>query len=79
MWKVNITVPVCNSESRDDPPNYRGMLLINAVYKIFSNFVNSRLLKWANAFGKICDVQSGFRQGYSAVNHMFYNNNNVSI
>ena len=39
-WTESIIVPVYKSGSRKDPNNYRGISLLNIMYKIFSFVIN---------------------------------------
>ena len=64
-------LPIHKAGSRDDPSNYRGVSLINVMYKIFSNIVNERLCTWVEAYGKIDEAQAGFRAEYSTADNMF--------
>ena len=67
----SIIVPVHKSGSKDDPSNFRGISLINVMYKIFSLIVNKRLCNWAELNGNIDEAQAGFHAGYSTVDYMF--------
>ena len=60
----SIIVPVHKSGSKDDTSNFRGISLINVMYKIFSNIVNKRLCNWAELNGNIDEAQAGFHAGY---------------
>jgi len=64
MWRDSIIVPVHKSGSKDDTSNFRGISLINVMYKIFSNIVNKRLCNWAELNGNIDEAQAGFHAGY---------------
>ena len=71
MWRDSIVIPVYKSGLRDEPANYRGISLINVMYKIFSNILYDRLRKWAELNNKIDEAQSGFRAGYSTTDNIF--------
>ena len=64
-------MPVYKTGATDDPSNYRGISLINVMYKIFSNIVYNRLCKWANLNNKIAEPQAGFRKGYSTIDNLY--------
>ena len=70
-WSESVIIPVYKSGSRDNPSNYRGISLINVMYKIFSIIVNDRLYKWAENFNLIDESQAGFRAGYSVIDNLF--------
>ena len=40
-----VLVPVHKSGTKYDPSNYRGISLLNVLYKIFSIIINDRLVK----------------------------------
>jgi len=69
IWRNSIIVPVHKSGSKLDPTNYRGISLINVMYKIFSNIIYNRLCLWSEEFDKIDEAQAGFRSGYSYISH----------
>ena len=71
FWGESIIVPVHKSGNKLDPSNYRGISLINVMYKIFSNIIYDRLYVWAEEFNKIDESQAGFRSGYSTVDNIF--------
>ena len=71
MCRDSNTVRVHKSGSKDDPSNFRGISLINVMYKIFSNIVKKRLCNWAELNGNIDEAQAGFHAGYSTVDYMF--------
>ena len=66
-----VLCPIHKSGSTQDPNNFRGIALINAMYKIFSIILNKRLYSWAEENEKLDEAQAGFRAGYSAVDNIF--------
>ena len=70
-WLETILVPVHKSGTKCDPSNYRGISLLNVLYKIFSVITNNRLVKRTDQFEIIDEMQSGFRSGYSAIDNIF--------
>ena len=54
-----------------DPSNYRGISLINIMYKIFSGFITERLTNYAEVSELIDEAQAGFRAGYSVTDNLF--------
>ena len=67
----SILVPIYKSGSHDDPSNYRGISLINVMYKIFSSILNDRIYHWADSFELIDESQAGFGAGYSVIDNLF--------
>ncbi len=63
--------PNIKSGSKEEPANYRGISLINVMYKIFSSIITDRINEWAEKNTIIEESQSGFRSGYSVVDNLF--------
>ena len=59
------------SGSVSGPSNFRGIVLINTMYKLFSIILNNRLYKWAEENRKLDEAQVEFRSGYSVVDNIF--------
>ena len=53
------------------PDNYRGISLLSIVSKVFTAILNKRLYAWAEKEGKISKEQTGFRKGFSKIDHIF--------
>lgn len=70
-WGKTILCPIHKSGSIQDPSNFRGIALINTMYKIFSIILNKRLYRWVEQNGKLDEAQAGFRAGYSTVDNIF--------
>ena len=70
-WGRSILCPIHKSGPISDPGNFRGISLINTMYKLFSIILNKRLYTWAEQNGKLDEAQSGFRSGYSVVDNVF--------
>ena len=66
-----VLCPMHKSGSTQDPNIFRGIALINTMYKIFSIILNKRLYSWAEENEKLDEAQAGFRAGYSAVDNIF--------
>ena len=50
-----VITPIHKKDSLEDTNNYRGIMLINTLSKIYSHLLNNRLLKWASQLNKISD------------------------
>ena len=70
-WGRSIICPIHKSGSVSDPSNFRGIALMNTMYKLFSIILNNRLYKWAEENSKLDEAQAGFRSGYSVVDNIF--------
>ena len=72
IWNRGIIVPVPKSSTSDarDPMSYRGVNITPAVYKLYCNILNDRLLKWEQENSILNDAQNGFRKGRSTIDHV---------
>lgn len=53
--------------STDDPNNYRGITLLNSMFKIYERLIYARMNIWAAERGILGENQFGFRKGRSTV------------
>ena len=51
---------------QEDPNNYRGIMLLNVVGKLFN-----KVLNWLEEHNKLSESQAGFRFGRSCVDNLF--------
>ena len=69
-WAQGMIVPIYKKKgNKNDPNNYRGITLISCLAKFFTIILNNRLkvvAKWV-----ITNIQAGFQQGYSTLDHVF--------
>ena len=72
FWKCGLITPVLKSSSSDKriPSNYRGITITPAIYKLYCNVINKRLLEWEDENKVICEPQNGFRKGRSTIDHV---------
>ena len=71
-WCLGIIKPIYKKKgSKDDPDNYRGITLLNCVGKFFTACINARLTSYIEAAGLMGEVQAGFCEGYSTLDHIF--------
>jgi len=71
-WCVGIIKPQYKKKgSIDDPDNYRGITLLSCLGKLFTSCINHRLTVFIESQGILGEEQSGFRDGYSTLDHMF--------
>ena len=72
MWKMGIITPVPESSTADtrDPLSYRRIHITSALYKLYCNLLNERLIKWESELEILSDTQNGFRKGRSTVDHI---------
>ena len=68
-WNIAIFQPILKKGDITDCENYRGIALLEVVYKILSKLITKRMARvMENVVG---DYQGGFRQGRSTINQIF--------
>ena len=70
-WGKSIICPSHKKGSVYDPNNFRGVSLIDIVYKIFTNILVKRLDKWTEKFNVIHESQAGCRRKYFTIDNIF--------
>lgn len=68
-WNTSIICPVYKKGERLNCNNYRGISLLPAAYKIFSNIVKKRITVYADDI--IGEYQAGFRKNRSTTDQIF--------
>lgn len=71
VWTRSVIIPLLKKGDPNNPENYRGISLLSITSKVFTKILNTRLYKWAEKEGKICEEQAGFRKNYSTIDHIF--------
>ena len=80
-WFSGIIKPIFkNKGDPRDPSNYRGIIILSCLGKLFTSCTNTRL----TSYSKSCDIigkeQAGFRQGFfNRWSHFFFKDTNWSI
>ena len=54
-----------------NPDNYRGITLLSCIGKLFTALLNARLSLFLEANNLLGEEQTGFRSGYSTLDHIF--------
>ena len=55
----------------NDVNNYHGITILSCLGKLFMPVINCRLTKYVESLGTIGPEQAKFRNGYSAMHHVF--------
>jgi hypothetical protein len=66
-WESGIVMPLFKKGDRMDLDNYRGIILIDVVRKVFSGILRNRLEKFYE--GRIIEEEAGFRKGRGCIDH----------
>ena len=70
-WREAEVVPIPKpGKDSSNPGNYRPIALTSCVCKTMERLVNSRLVWFLESNGLISDLQCGFRQGRSTIDHL---------
>ena len=73
MWLKALIVPIPKSNMTDpyNPLCYRGISLLSTIAKVYSSFLNKRIMKFCDSNNVIHDEQNGFRKKRSCTDHLF--------
>ena len=70
-WCKGLIVPIHKKGDRNDPNNYRGIMLISVFAKLFSLILRNRLNTWCEDNEVLNEFQFGFRVGRSTSDCIF--------
>ena len=71
-WVIGNIIPVYkNKGDRSSPENYRGISLLSCFGFFFTSSINTRLTYFLNSNKVLLENQTGFRRGYSTMDHVF--------
>lgn len=73
-WKTGIVEPVFK-KNRDQPSNYREIMLLETVYKAYTKILRKRLEKEIEEKGVLSEAS--FRKGKSTMDNVFILNHSV--
>ena len=70
-WNIGIISPIYkNKGNKNDPMNYRPITLLSCLGKVFTSVLNNRLTIFLEENNIINENQTGFRKGYSTMDHV---------
>lgn len=70
-FRKAIIYPLHKKGDYNDPQNYRGISFLNTSSKLFSAILYNRLTNWVKEKRVLNELQAGFREGYSTIDHIF--------
>jgi len=70
-FKSSIILPLLKKGDPNNPENYRGLSLLDTLYKIFMGILRNRIELWAEENNIFNECQAGFRRGYSTTDNLF--------
>lgn len=71
IWKTASVVPIPKpGKDHTDPSNYRPIALTSCVCKTMERMVNDRLVWFLEKHNLLTNIQCGFRQGRSTLDHL---------
>ena len=71
IWKLATVIPIPKPEKDHfDPSNYRPIALTSCVCKTMERMINDRLVWFLESNGLLSNIQCGFRQGRSTLDHL---------
>ena len=68
-WINVIITPIFKKGDKTEPPNYRGISILDTCYKIYSKILNMKLQNYSEVF--MTETQNGFRKRRSCTNTTF--------
>ena len=72
QWWYNIIHPIPKTNIMSiDPLKYRGLALQSCIFKILSDVISVRVVKYLEHHQILADEQNGFRRGRSCLHHVF--------
>lgn len=79
QWCASTTVMIFKKGDPASPNNYRPISIFNHLLKMFTQIIQSSLIKWADVNGLIPECQAGFRKGRSIEEKIFCLNSAIQI
>ena len=71
IWKLANVIPIPKpGKDHSEPSNYRHIALTSCVCKTMERMINARLVWFLESNGLLSNIQCGFRQGRSTLDHL---------
>ena len=78
-WTALMIAPLYKKHDPLNPANYRFILLVNCIAKIFTTIINDRLTSFVNTNDLILEYQAGFRAFRGCIDNLFTLNALIQI
>ncbi len=79
-WLIGLIIPIYKQKgSKYDSNNYRGITLLSCLGKLYTSTLNERLYSFCEENKIVKEIQAGFRQGYSTIDHLFVMKNVIDM
>ena len=79
-WTIGMIMPIYkNKGDKGEFDNYRGITILSCLGKLFTSVINARLNRYSNEVNLLNENQTGFRKGYSTLDHIFLLKNIIDI
>ena len=77
VWSKEIINPIPKSRNNNPrlPPNYHGISLLPVTSKLYTAVISNRLSKYQEKNNLLANVQNGFREKRSCLDHIYTLNN----
>ena len=71
IWKLANVIPIPKpGKDHSEPSNYRPIALTSCMCKAMERMINARLVWFLESNGLLSNIQCGFRQGRSTLDHL---------
>lgn len=70
-WRDVMIYPLHKKGDPSKAENYRGISIVNSVYKLYASIINKRLEKFVENNNVLPDCQNGFRKGRSTIDNLY--------
>ena len=70
-WSLSTIVPLFRARNPMVPGNYRTIMVGHTLARLYASILEQQLNKWAENEGIRAAGQTGFRRGFSTLDHIF--------
>ena len=70
QWRENLLKPIHKKGNDTDPRNYRGIVFLSCLSKLFSKILHNRIEKHISDNSIMNENQTGFRKQYRTSDHI---------